>query len=99
ADARSAMEDLAPYHSATAERKRADLARIDQIKGQIRRIALNDPRKAEAILSGPEAKRLMDDSDQEEARGIIAQAYLALGDAKRALDVSTSGRGASRPGV
>jgi len=47
----------------------------------IRRLAQIDPAKAEAILAGSEAKALLDDADMDEARGIIAEGYLSVGDA------------------
>lgn len=73
--------------------------RSQRISDEIRQLAPEDPRKAETILASAQAKRLLDDSQLEDARGVIAQAYLAAGDAQRALAIATSGRGAGHPAI
>ncbi len=81
----------APRKSLTAlERRRADI-----LQEEIRGLAFADPRRAERALDGAEAKRLLDADDADELRTIVAEGYLAAGQAQQALALSTTARGAA----
>ena len=46
---------------------------------QIRSLADSAPRRAELLLAGPEAKRLLDEDSRDELRAVIADAALTVG--------------------
>jgi soluble lytic murein transglycosylase-like protein len=61
----------------------AELERAYQFKNELRRIAEANPAKAEGMLQGNEAKHLLDEADMNEARGMIAEAYLSSARVRR----------------
>ena len=74
----------------------ADLANPDAglapraalVARQIRNLAPSAPRRAEALLAGPESRRQLDARTRALLRALIAESYLAAGDAQHALDLS-----------
>jgi soluble lytic murein transglycosylase len=81
----------APRKSLTAaERQRADL-----LQEEIRGFAFADPPRAERALDSAEAKRLLDADTEDELRTVIAEGYLAAGQAEAALALSTTAHGAA----
>jgi peptidoglycan lytic transglycosylase len=80
-----------PRKSLTAlERRRAEI-----LQGEIRGLAFADPRRAERVLDGAEAKRLLDAEDADELRTVVAAGYLAAGQAQQALALSALPHGAA----
>ena len=57
---------------------------------QIRDLAATAPRRAELLLAGREAKRLLDGDARAALRTVIAQSYLAAGEAQEALVMSAA---------
>jgi soluble lytic murein transglycosylase-like protein len=55
---------------------------------QISALAETDPRRAEALLGGPEAKRVLDPDRRDELRAEIAASYLRAGEAQDAIVVT-----------
>jgi soluble lytic murein transglycosylase len=75
-----------PHKSLTAlERRRADL-----LQEEIRGLAFADPRRAQRTLDSDEAARLLDADDIDELRTVVADGYLAAGQAQQALALSAS---------
>lgn len=72
--------DLVP----TAARRAAAL------RQEIRDLAPNEPHKAELLLAGSEAKQLIDTATRDQLRAVIAEGYLAQGDAQQALSLSAT---------
>ncbi len=80
ARAGDAAEDGKPQGATL--RRRVD-ALIDEIKSD----AQADPRQAELLLGGSEAKKLLGDNEIDELRARIAEGYLAAGETQQALAV------------
>ena len=79
----------APRKSLTAaERQRAEI-----LQEEIRGLAFADPARAEQALGGDEAKRLLNADDIDELRTVVAEGYLASGQAQQALTLSTTAHG------
>lgn len=57
---------------------------------EITELSIGEPRKAELLLAGSEARDLIDKSTRDQLRGAIAQGFLAQGDAQDALLLSTT---------
>src|SRR6202008_244515 len=53
-------------------------------------LATDEPRKAELLLAGPEAKALIDSATRDLLRAAIAAGYLAQGAAQEALALSAA---------
>ena len=75
----------------------AELERAYQFKNELRRIAEANPAKAESMLQSSEARHLLDEADMNEARGMIAEAYLSAGRLPRTASDSDAGVGIDRP--
>jgi soluble lytic murein transglycosylase len=73
----------------------ADRRRADILEEEIRGLAFADPGRAERTLDGAEAKRLLDADDIDELRTLVAEGYLAAGQAEQALTLSTTAHGAA----
>ncbi|HEX7970023.1 MAG TPA: lytic transglycosylase domain-containing protein [Stellaceae bacterium] len=67
---------------------RSDRRRAEELQGEIRGLAFSAPRKAELMLGGNEARRLLDEDDSDELRVLVAEGYLAAGQAQQALMLS-----------
>lgn len=68
----------------------AEERRAAALRDEIRNIATDEPRKAELLLAGSEAKALIDTSTRDQLRAAIAAGYLARGAAQEALTVSAT---------
>ena len=68
-----------------AERRRAV-----RLKAEIRQLANSEPRKAELMLAGSEAHRLLSPGDVDELRTLISDGYLAAGRPQQALMLSAA---------
>jgi soluble lytic murein transglycosylase len=64
------------------------------LAGQIREATASDPHRAESMLAGADAKRLLDDPTREALRVNIADAYLAAGQVQEALQMSAAAHSA-----
>ena len=62
--------------------------RAAALRQEIRSLASSEPHKAELLLAGPEAKALIDTANRDQLRAVIAEGYLALGEAQHALTMS-----------
>lgn len=87
AAAESPVPDLGP----------AELSQAVALRGEIRDLAHGAPRRAELLLAGSDAKRLIDHDERGELRVAIAEGYLAAGDPQAALAVSVPVTGAYAP--
>ena len=70
------------------EREQARLLRTE-----IRTLADKEPRRAELLLAGYDAKRLLSASQQDELRTVISAGYLAAGKDQQALTLSAATHG------
>ena len=68
----------------------AALRRAAALRDDIRNLAIDEPRKAELLLAGPEAKALIDTATRDLLRASIAAGYLAQGAAQEALALSAA---------
>jgi len=64
--------------------------RAAALRDEIRDLATDEPRKAELLLAGGEAKALIDTSMRDQLRATIAASYLARGAAQEALILSAT---------
>ncbi|HEY1503069.1 MAG TPA: hypothetical protein VGF92_02150, partial [Stellaceae bacterium] len=64
--------------------------RAGTLKKQISDLAAKEPRRAEALLAGKEAKLLIDSDTRDDLRAAIAEGYLAQGEPQAALTMSAS---------
>jgi soluble lytic murein transglycosylase len=64
--------------------------RAAALRDNIRDLATDEPRKAELLLAGNEAKELIDTSTRDQLRAAIAAGYLAQGAAQEALTMSAT---------
>ena len=91
--------DVADETSAPAGHRKsltgADRQRAGILDDEIRGLAFADPDRAERTLDGAEAKRLLDADDIDELRTLVAEGYLAAGQAEQALALSTTAHGAA----
>ncbi len=60
------------------------------LRDEIRDLATDEPRKAELLLAGSEAKDLIDTTTRDQLRASIAAGYLAQGAAQEALALSAT---------
>ncbi len=74
---------------------RADRRRAERLESEIRALAFAAPRRAELMLAGSEAKRLLDEEDNDELRVLVAEGYLAAGQAQQALVLSAQAHSAT----
>lgn len=95
--AQTTAEDLGfepqPIAAQTGDHKRlvpAQARRAAALEREIGELASSEPRKAQLLLEGREAKDLIDADTRETLRSSIAQGYLAEGDAQDALLLSTT---------
>jgi soluble lytic murein transglycosylase-like protein len=89
--------DLDALVAADASRTPTDLDDSYEPKDELRRIAKTNPSKAEALLNAMDARHLLDDSDIDEVRAAIADAYMSTGEEKRALAINATRRVAAQP--
>ena len=61
-----------------------------QLRREIARLAAREPRHAELMLAGYDAKRLLSLSQQDELRTVISGGYLSLGKVQEALSLSAA---------
>jgi soluble lytic murein transglycosylase len=73
--------------------------RATLVARQIGGLAATAPQRAAALLDGEEAKRILDPQTREALRAIIARSFLAAGEARAALDMSTPPQDAALPPV
>lgn len=90
-----ADETTAPAAGHRKSLTAADRRRADVLEDEIRGLAFADPSRAERTLDGAEAKRLLDADDIDELRTLVAEGYLAAGQAEQALALSTTTHGAA----
>ena len=64
--------------------------RAAALRKEIRDLASDEPRKAELLLAGIEAKALIDTATRDQLRATIAEGYLAQGEAQQALTLSAA---------
>jgi soluble lytic murein transglycosylase-like protein len=64
--------------------------RAEALEQQINDLAAKDPRRAELLLAGKEAKLLIDSDTRDDLRATIAEGYLAQGEPQAALTMSAS---------
>ncbi len=64
--------------------------RAEALERQINDLAAKDPRRAELLLAGKEAKLLIDSDTRDDLRAAIAEGYLAQGEPQAALTMSAS---------
>jgi soluble lytic murein transglycosylase-like protein len=64
--------------------------RAEALERQINDLAAKDPRRAELLLAGKEAKLLIDSDTRDDLRTAIAEGYLAQGEPQAALTMSAS---------
>ncbi|HEX3973021.1 MAG TPA: lytic transglycosylase domain-containing protein [Stellaceae bacterium] len=62
--------------------------RAEALQQQINDLAAKDPRRAEQLLVGKEAKLLIDSDTRDDLRAAIAEGYLAQGEPQAALTMS-----------
>ncbi len=62
--------------------------RAENLEKQINDLAGKDPRRAEQLLAGKEAKLLIDSDTRDDLRAAIAEGYLAQGEPQAALTMS-----------
>jgi soluble lytic murein transglycosylase len=60
------------------------------LEKQIRRLAADEPGKAELLLAGREAKDLLDTAARDQLRAAIAEGYLAQNEPQQALNLSAA---------
>ena len=77
----------------------AERERVYQYKAELRRIAEANPAKAEAMLQSAEARHLLSEADMDEARGMIAEAYLSPAQSRGIQADAETGIGIDRPGA
>jgi hypothetical protein len=86
---RSTDEDVddgaASHKLSTTER-----AQARRLRAEIRRLADSEPRKAELLLAGYEAKRLLSTGQRDELRTVISAGYLDSGKIQEALMLSAA---------
>jgi soluble lytic murein transglycosylase len=87
--------DLAPVPTVQAGRQLQALLpaaahRAEALRQQINDLAARDPRRAEQLLAGKEAKLLIDRATRDDLRAAIAEGYLAQGEPQEALTMSAS---------
>ena len=75
----------------------AERERAYQYKVELRRIAEANPAKAESMLQSAEARHLLGESDMDEVRGMIAEAYLSPAQSRRLQVDSETGIGVDPP--
>jgi soluble lytic murein transglycosylase len=63
-----------------------------RLRREIRTLARNEPRKAELVLAGYDAKRLLTAGQRDELRTVISAGYLAKGKVREALMLSAAAR-------
>src|SRR5579862_1741027 len=68
----------------------AVMKRAQVLDAQIRGLAPKEPRLAELMLAGPEAKQLIEPRARDQLRAVIAEGYLARGKAQEALTMSAT---------
>ena len=86
---------IAPHPTETAKADRAAVPsalekRATALRLEIRKLADTDPRKAEQMLAGADAKQLIDTATRDQLRAEIAEGYLAEGNAQQALSMSAA---------
>ncbi len=64
--------------------------RAEALEQQINDLAAKDPRRAEMLLAGKEAKLLIDSDTRDDLRAAIAEGYLGQGEPQAALTMSAS---------
>ena len=64
--------------------------RAEALQQQINDLAAKDPRRAEQLLVGKEAKLLIDSDTRDDLRAAIAEGYLGQGEPQAALTMSAS---------
>lgn len=64
--------------------------RAAALRQEISSLAATEPRKAELLLAGPEAKELIETASRDQLRAVIAEGYLAMGEAQQALTMSAT---------
>jgi len=69
--------------------------RAQALAAEIRGFAGSEPRRAELLLAGAEAKKLLDTATRDRLRSAISQGYLAAGEAAQALALSAATEGAA----
>jgi len=69
--------------------------RADTLEKQINELAAKDPRRAELLLAGKEAKLLIEGDTRDVLRAAIAEGYLAQGEPQAALTMSAGNRTAA----
>src|SRR6185437_1901360 len=69
--------------------------RAETLEKQISELAAKDPRRAELLLAGKEAKLLIDSDTRDNLRAAIAEGYLAQGEPQAALTMSASNKTAA----
>ena len=69
--------------------------RATTLQLQISDFAAKDPRRAELLLAGKEAKLLIDSDTRDDLRAAIAEGYLAQGEPQAALTMSASNQTAA----
>src|SRR5260221_1957546 len=72
-----------------------DQRRADILQEEVRGLAFADPRRAERALNSAEAKRLLDADATDQLRIVVAEGYLAAGQAQQALALSATAQGAA----
>jgi len=89
-------DDLAPEPTRPATGRSlqtllpADAHRAEALQHEIRDLADRDPRRAEQLLAGKEAKLLIDTGTRDDLRSAIAEGYLAQGEPQEALTMSAT---------
>ena len=89
--------DIDALLAADASRTPKDIDNSYEPKDELRRIAKTNPSKAETLLDAMDARHLLDDSDIDEVRAAIADAYMSAGEEKRALAINATRRVAAKP--
>lgn len=87
--------DLSPVPTVSTGRQLQALLpavahRAENLENQIEDLAAKDPRRAEQLLAGKEAKLLIDSDTRDDLRAAIAEGYLAQGEPQAALTMSAS---------
>lgn len=70
-------------------------SRAGALAAEIRSYAGSEPRRAELLLAGMDAKKLLATPLRDQLRAAIAQGYLAAGEAEQALALSAATEGAA----
>jgi soluble lytic murein transglycosylase len=92
----TALEEREPANDDEADPALPPQAAL--VARQIRSLAATAPRRAELLLAGPEARRLLDDETRASLRTFVAERYLAAGQPQQALVLSTPAQdGAESP--